>query len=41
MRWSWWALMPFLLAAIRWKPSTHFTSGIWLRSITVPFVTVK
>src|SRR5262249_33710479 len=33
--------MPFLLAAIRWKPNTHLDSGILLRSITVPTVTVN
>ena len=41
MRLSWCALMPFLLAAIRWKARTHFVSGTWLRSMTEPFVTVK
>ena len=32
---------PFLLAAMRWKPSAHLFSGIWLLSMTVPTVTVK
>ena len=33
--------MPFLLDAINRKPRTHLFSGIWLRSMTEPVVTVK
>src|SRR6185437_8057675 len=31
--------MPFLEDAIRWKPSAHLCSGIWLDSMTVPTLT--
>ena len=31
--------MDFLLEAISRDASTHFDSGIWLRSMTVPTVT--
>ena len=33
--------MPFLLAISRWEAMSHLLSGMWLRSITVPVVTVK
>src|ERR1700722_3060427 len=41
MRWSWSALMPFLLAPIRCIANSHLDSGILLRSMTVPTVTVN
>jgi len=33
--------MPFLLDAIRCEANTHLCSGTWLRSMTVPTVTLK
>ncbi len=41
MRFSCSALMPFLLDAMIWAAITHLQSGILLRSMTVPTVTVK
>ena len=41
VRCSWWALIPFLLLAIKWAAWNHRCSLTWLRSKTVPTVTVN
>jgi hypothetical protein len=41
MRWSWCALIPFLLAHIKCIASSHLWGGFLERSNTVPTVTVN
>ena len=37
----WWAEKPFFDEAARWNAAAHWVSLAWLRSITVPVITVK